>query len=59
MRRRRTYRLPDHQMQHLVGVSATFDGDCTRCAEPILVGQRVIKARDGWMHARCANGGDE
>ncbi len=58
-RRRRTYRLPEHQMAHIVGVSATWDGDCLRCPDPILRGQRVVRHGDGYIHAACASGQDE
>ncbi|GAB3776647.1 hypothetical protein FB382_004356 [Nocardioides ginsengisegetis] len=57
--KRRTYRLPESQLRHLVGVSALHDGDCVRCPDPILVNQRVVPQGDGWIHASCASGADE
>lgn len=45
--------------KHLSGVAATFDGPCARCPEPILVGQRVVKIRGGWIHLADASGWDE
>lgn len=58
-RRRRGYRLPADQMKHVVGVRSWFDGDCVRCPEPILVGQRIVRHGDSYIHASCASGGDE
>lgn len=57
MTRRRTNPKFD---EHLSGVRATFERECARCPEPILVGQSVVKHRDGWIHVTCASGfGDE
>lgn len=58
-RRRRAWRLPESQMKHIVGVRAGFHGDCVRCPDPIGPEDRVVRHGDGWIHARCASGGDE
>lgn len=56
---RRRYFRRESDLQHLAGVRSWFDGDCGRCPRPILVDQRIVKHGDGWIHASCANGGDE
>lgn len=58
-RRRRTYRLSDEQMKHINGLRADHEGDCQRCPDRIVQGDRVVKRGDGYIHARCAPGGDE
>lgn len=55
-RRPRTYRLGEDQMRHIVGVKADHDGWCRRCDDPIVVGERVVRQGDGWIHCRCASG---
>lgn len=61
-RNRRAGVIPaDHPewAQHLAGVSANFDGDCGRCPNPIIVGQRVVRHGETWIHIGCASGADD
>lgn len=59
MRRGRPRFKNEADLQHLVGERALFDGDCARCPDQILVNDRVVRHGEGWIHARCASGGDE
>lgn len=58
-RRRRRPRLPEDQLRHIVGTRAGFNGSCPRCSDPIVPDDRVVRAKVGWVHARCAAGQDE
>lgn len=60
MSRRRNYRADLPGLENLQGVRALMDGgECARCPNPILKDQRIIKHRDGWIHAGCAAGQDD
>lgn len=56
--RPRTFRR-ESDLKHLVGTRALFEGDCRRCPDPIKWEDRVVRQGDGWIHARCASGGDD
>lgn len=45
--------------EHVAGVRANFDTDCERCGGQILVGMRVARLRDSWIHIQCQSGWDE
>lgn len=60
MRRRRTYRADTPGMDKIQGLRATADGGvCPRCDDLILKEQRIVRHRDGWIHAGCAAGQDD
>ncbi len=58
MKRRRFYKASI--ADKISGLLAHADGgDCIRCPEPILKGQRIVRRGEHYIHVHCASGGDE